>query len=263
MSRFLSRILESKRAEVEAHKAQMAQGELERRVRDLPSTYGFLAALRAAPEPVALIAEVKRASPSKGLIREAFEPVQIAQEYAGAGATALSVLTDEPFFGGHLEHLSSIRATVQLPLLRKDFIVDPYQIYESRLAGADAILFIVAAFDSASCLREWREQAALLGLDTLVEVHREEELELALLSGATLIGINNRDLHTFETTLETTFRLLPLIPPHATAVSESGIESRQQVQRLQEAGVRAILVGESLMRAEDPAAKIRELLGKS
>jgi indole-3-glycerol phosphate synthase len=253
----LSQILASKRVEVEARRAQLPLQELQARLPDLPSTCGFLDALRHTPNPVALIAEVKRASPSKGVIRAEFDPLAIAQRYAEAGADALSILTDEPYFGGRLEYLAQIRPQVPLPILRKDFIVDPYQIYESRVMGADAILLIVAAIESDAALREWRELAESLGLDALVEVHTEAELARALNTGATLIGINNRNLHTFETRLQTTLDLLPQVPPNCVVVSESGIETTEQVRDLCRAGVRAILVGETLMRTEDPRPLIR------
>jgi len=253
----LSQILASKRVEVEGRRAQMPLQELQARLPDLPPTRRFLDALHHTPNPIALIAEVKRASPSKGVIRAEFDPLTLAQRYAEAGADALSILTDEPYFGGRLEYLARIRSHVPLPLLRKDFIVDTYQIYESRVMGADAILLIVAAVESDATLREWRELAESLGLDALVEVHTEAELERALRTGATLIGINNRNLHTFETRLQTTFDLLPRVPPDRVVVSESGIETAEQVRALHQAGVQAMLVGETLMRAEDPRPLIR------
>jgi len=253
----LSRIIESKRAEVAVRRGQLSERELRAQLVDLAPTRGFRHALRHTSNPIALIAEVKRASPSKGVIRPAFDPIEIAWRYYQAGADALSVLTDEPYFGGRLEYLTLIRSQVPLPLLRKDFIVDPYQIYESRVMGADAILLIVAAIESDTALREWRELAESLGLDVLVEVHTEAELERALTMGATLIGINNRNLHTFETSLQTTFDLLPRIPSEVLLVSESGIETAEQVRALQQAGVKAILVGETLMRADDPLPLIR------
>lgn len=253
----LSKIIESKRAEVAARRAQLPENELHARLPDLPPTRGFANALRHTPNPIALIAEVKRASPSKGVIRSEFDPLAVAKRYHEAGADALSILTDEPYFGGRLEYLALIRPHVPLPMLRKDFIIDPYQIYESRVMGADAILLIVAAIESDALLREWRELAESLGLDALVEVHTEAELERALRSGAGLIGINNRNLHTFETTLQTTFDLLPRVPPNVLLVSESGIETAEQVRALYQAGVKAILVGETLMRADDPRPLIR------
>ncbi len=254
----LQRILDDKRSEVERRKQAVPEGELRARLNDLPPTRGFLNALRTTQNPIALIAEVKRASPSKGIIQPNFDPVATAQQYYQGGADALSVLTDEPYFGGNLEYLALIRHEVPLPLLRKDFIIDSYQIYESRVAGADAILLIVSAIPNPDTLCAWRELAQSLGLDALVEVHDETELDLALQSGATLIGVNNRDLRTFHTTLETTFRLLPRFPEGVMRVSESGIETAEQVRALWQAGVNALLVGETLMRAQTPAETIRQ-----
>lgn len=254
----LQRILADKRQEVEARRAQIPERDLHARLRDLPPTRGFKRALQATSNPIALIAEVKRASPSKGVIQPNFDPIAIAERYQQAGADALSVLTDEPYFGGRLEYIEQIRKRVSLPILRKDFIVDPYQVYESRVAGADAILLIVSALQEVALLREWRELAESLGMDALVEVHTEAELETAVQSGATLIGVNNRDLRTFHTTIDTTFRLLPLFPEGVVRVSESGIETAEQVRALWQAGVQALLVGETLMRAEDPLPLVRE-----
>jgi indole-3-glycerol phosphate synthase len=211
---------------------------------------------------IRLIAEVKKASPSKGLIRPDFDPVAIARRYEETGASAISVLTDEKYFQGKLEYLTAIRETVQLPLLRKDFIIDRMQVYESRAAGADAILLIVAALpigDLHALLSLTRD----LGMDALVEVHTEPELCAALSVGAEIIGINNRDLQTFETKLETTIELAPKVPPDKVLVSESGINTRADVERLMAAGVDAILVGESLMREPDPGTKVKELLHKN
>ncbi len=254
----LQRILDDKRNEVSVRKAQKPEAELRAQVGSLPPTRGFHDALRRTSNPIALIAEVKRASPSKGVIQPNFDPLAIAQQYQSGGADALSILTDEPYFGGKLEYLAQVRAIVPLPILRKDFIIDPYQIYESRVAGADAILLIVSGIPNDSTMREWRELAESLGLDALVEVHDEAELEIALESGATLIGVNNRDLRTFHTTVETTFRLLSHFPEGVTRVSESGIETAEQVRALWQAGVNALLVGETLMRAQSPAETIRD-----
>lgn len=206
-----------------------------------------------------IIAEVKRASPSQGLIREEFDPVKIARDFAVNGASALSVLTEERFFQGSLLYLERIKKEVALPLLRKDFIVDGYQLLEARSFGADAVLFIAALLDPV-LLRELKDQAGSLSLDALVEVHTEAELECALKAEACLIGINNRDLRTFEVKLETTERLMPLVPPGILVVCESGIESLEQIKRLEHLGVHIFLVGEVLMRARDPGAKLRELL---
>jgi len=211
------------------------------------------------PGKLALIAELKRKSPSRGEIRPEYEPTVLAESYARGGATALSVLTDEPFFGGALEHLASARAASGLPCLRKDFLIDPYQVEEARAWGADAVLVIVAATGEA-------ERSALLaaarevGLDVLVEVHDAAELAWAAAAGATLIGINNRDLRTFELDLATTERLRPLAPADAVVVAESGIFTREDMHRLERCGVNAVLIGEALVTADDPAAKVRELL---
>ncbi len=218
------------------------------------------AALLAGPAP-RVIAEVKRRSPSKGEIRKDFDPSAIAKSYADGGAAALSVLTDEPFFGGHLDYLREIRALVDLPLLRKDFVVDAYQLDEARLAGADAVLLIVAALEPAVLERLHREARAR-SLDVLVEVHDDAELEFALGLGATLVGINNRDLRTFETDLATTERLAPrarAASPDCVVVAESGIFTGADMRRLEASGAGAHLVGESLMRQPDPGAALREL----
>ncbi|MGD9762949.1 MAG: indole-3-glycerol phosphate synthase TrpC [Candidatus Binatia bacterium] len=218
---------------------------------------GFAAAL-GARRP-ALIAEVKKASPSKGVIRVDFDPVAIAHRYVAGGAAAISVLTEERYFLGSPSYLAAIRAAVPLPLLRKDFIFDPYQLTETRAWGADAALLIVAMLDDGA-LTELHAAGRALGLDMLVEAHTAAEVDRAVAAGATLIGVNNRDLTTFVTTLETAERLLPLIPPTALAVAESGIETAGDIARLRAAGYQAFLVGESLMRAPDPAAALAALL---
>ncbi len=254
----LQRILETKREELETRKRKFPLAELKARLADTPPTRGFHRALRQSPNPIALIAEIKRASPSKGVIRAEFDPAAIAQRYHEAGADALSVLTDEPYFQGKPENLTIARQHTPLPVLRKDFLIEEYQVYESRVLGADALLLIVAALPDRAQLHDMRALAESLGMDALVEVHDEWELETAVESGATLLGINNRDLRTFEVSLETTFRLLRYLPEELTRVSESGIETAEQVRRLYEAGVHALLVGETLMRTEDPAAIVRE-----
>ena len=210
---------------------------------------------------VQLIAEVKRASPSKGVIRTDFDPAEIAKIYVKNGAAAISVLTESAYFHGSLEHLKNIRIAVnnRIPLLRKDFIFDPYQVYESRASGADGLLLIVAILSSQK-LSELLQLSHQLGMSCLVEVHDEAELEVALKSGASIIGINNRDLNTFTIDLKTTGRLRSLIPPDRIVVSESGIKSRADIQKLKEWGVNAALIGEALMTAPDIAAKMRELL---
>lgn len=206
-----------------------------------------------------IIAEVKRASPSQGVIRKEFDPVKIAKDFSLNGASALSVLTEERFFQGSLSYLERIKNEVPLPLLRKDFILDEYQLLEAKSFGADAVLFIVALLDPV-LLRELKDQANSLSLDVLVEVHTEVDLECALKAGASLIGINNRDLRTFEVNLDTTGRLLPRIPAGTLVVCESGIDSLEQIKRLEALGVHIFLIGEALMRAPDPGAKLKELL---
>lgn len=257
----LSEILATKRTEVAWRRERTPLAALQARLIEAPPPRDFRAALANASE-TALIAEVKKASPSKGIIREDFDPLAIAGIYADNGAACLSVLTDEPYFQGKLDYLREIRKIVSLPLLRKDFIVDPWQIAESRVAGADAILLIVAAL-SPRDLCDFLKLAQEYGLAALVEVHDREELTEALQAGADLIGINNRDLHTFRTSLDVTLGLLAVLPPGSDplVVSESGIHTRADVEMLEAAGVDAILVGEALMRQDDIAAKMHEMLG--
>lgn len=231
--------------------------EVRSAARDTPEPADFAGALQG--DGIALIAELKKASPSRGVIRPDFEPERIAGIYAENGARALSVLTDEVYFQGNIAHLQAARRVSGLPVLRKDFTVDPYQIYESRLIGADAVLLIAALMDGGQ-LEDFAGLGGELGLAVLVEVHTAGELRCALQAQSRLVGINNRDLRTFETNLETTFELLPRIPGDITTVSESGIGRREDVERLQDAGVNAMLVGESLMAEEDIGAKVRELL---
>lgn len=260
----LDKIAEHKRQEVALAKSRRSLASLLSGVAELEDQpRGFLRALRATADSgwTAVIAEVKKGSPSKGVIREDFEPLAIAEIYQDNGATCLSVLTDEHFFMGHLLYLGKIREVVNLPLLRKDFICDPYQIYEARVAGADAVLLIAAMLDAGQ-LAEYNALATELHLDVLLEVHDESELQMALATGCELIGINNRNLQTFETDLATTERLLPLIPPGHFVVAESGIACRADVLRLQQAGARGFLVGEALMREDDIGAKLRELQGE-
>lgn len=228
---------------------------------EAPKRRPFAEALRG--EGVSLIAEFKRRSPSRGDIRPGADPAEMARTYEGAGAAAMSVLTDEGFFGGSLDDLEQARGAVRLPVLRKDFIIDRCQIAESAgLDGPDCLLLIVAALEDAA-LRDLRELAARCGQAVLVEVHDEAEVERALASGAEIIGINNRDLKTFEVSLDTTLRLRPRIPQGLPVVSESGIHSADDVRRLADAGVDAMLVGEALMSAEDAGRKIEELLAGS
>lgn len=259
----LQTIVAHKRQEVAAAKARFPLARLQDRlalVEDQPR--GFIRALRAMHESggTAIIAEVKKGSPSKGVIRQDFDPLTIAETYQHHGATCLSVLTDEKFFLGHLSYLGLIREQVGLPLLRKDFICDPYQIVEARAFGADAVLLIAAMLELQQ-LREFAAQARELRLDVLLEVHDQAELELALQTDCELIGINNRSLRSFVTDLGTTERLRPLIPPERLVVAESGINGRADVERLLAAGAGAFLVGEALMRAADIGGKLEELLG--
>lgn len=256
----LAEILEAKREEVAARKASTSQGDLEIRASVQSPPRGFKRALESKTYVgFGLIAEIKKASPSKGLIREHFEPSEHARAYAVGGATCLSVLTDERFFQGHEDYLIEARAVCSLPLLRKDFILDPWQVTESRGMGADAILLIVAALEDAA-LAEIEAAAIEHGMDVLVEVHDEAEMERAGKLKSRLIGINNRDLKTFETDLATTEQLAPLAPEGALLVSESGIETHADLERLGKAGVKCVLVGESLMRQDDLAAAVRTLL---
>jgi indole-3-glycerol phosphate synthase len=254
----LQKILEQKKREVAARKAERPAGALERACRSVPAVRDFETALRPPSGGIRVIAEVKRASPSRGLLAPSFDAVALATAYATYGAAAISVLTDETFFGGHLDHLVAVRAAVPLPVLRKDFTIDEYQLWEARAAGADAVLLIVAALD-ASSLTDLLLAAKGLGLGALVEVHTRAELDVAAAAGARVIGINNRDLQTFETRLETTLGLLPLVPPGATIVSESGFSSGADVRRVAAAGAHAVLVGEALVTAPDLPAKLREL----
>lgn len=257
----LQNILNHKREEVALAQSKSPLSHLQDRlslIEDQPR--GFIRALRAMHESggTAIIAEVKKGSPSKGIIRPDFDPLEIAETYQSHGATCLSVLTDERFFLGHLNYLPLIREQVDLPLLRKDFICDPYQIVEARLFGADAILLIAAMLDLQQ-LNDFSAQAKELHLDVLLEVHDEAELELALQTDCELIGINNRSLRSFATDLGTTERLRPLIPSDRFVVAESGINHRSDIDRLLIAGAGAFLVGESLMREADIGAKLEEL----
>jgi indole-3-glycerol phosphate synthase len=256
----LDDIIANKRAELLETKSRAPLAEIKSKAADAGPTRGFGKAL-AGGAGVRLIAEVKKASPSKGVIREDFEPIRIARIYEESGASCLSVLTEKKYFQGELEYLGRIRKTVTLPLLRKDFIVDEYQIHEARAAGADAILLIAACLEREQ-LEDYLGIARGLGLDTLVEAHTYKELDKALIAGAKLVGINNRDLATFTVSLQTTLDLLKDIPDDRTVVSESGIRTRDDVVKLQEAGVDAVLVGESLMREKDLGKKVKELLGK-
>lgn len=255
---FLDTIVDSVREELELKRRRTPVSELrDRPLFGLPCR-GFASRLEGKTRHI--IAEIKRASPSQGLIRENFNPTEIAETFEAHGASALSVLTEERFFQGSLLYLERIKGKVSLPLLRKDFILDSYQLFEARSFGADATLLIAALLDPL-LLRDLKNQAQALSLDVMVEVHTEAELERALEIDAKLIGINNRDLHTFEVKLETTERLMPMIPEGISVVCESGIESTEQIKKLERLGIHIFLVGETLMRATDPGAKLRELLG--
>ncbi|WP_058303838.1 indole-3-glycerol phosphate synthase TrpC [Gorillibacterium timonense] len=260
---FLERIRKTKETEVSELSERFDLGEAERSIRDLPPCRGFEKALSEnRKRPMGLIAEVKKASPSKGLIRADFDPAAIAGAYEAAGADCISVLTDRNYFQGGNDYLRAVRGTVQVPILRKDFIIAPVQIFEARLIGADAILLIAAMLTSEeleSFLRLSRE----LGLDALVEIHNREELErvLELESAPKLIGINNRNLHTFETDLRTTGELAALIPTGRVIVSESGISGPDDIHRLHKDGAQAVLVGEHFMRQVDISQAVQDLLG--
>lgn len=256
----LDDILTARRADVARAKRATPLAALQDHPRYGAPRRGFAAALRARPP--AIIAEIKKASPSRGVIRADFDPVAVARSYADAGAAAISVLTEERFFQGHADHLQAARDAVDLPLLRKDFVFDPYQLAEARAWGADAALLIAAMLDDGQ-LAELHAAGTELGLDVLVEAHSAEEVTRAAAAGAMLIGINSRDLRTFVTSLATAERLHRLIPRGALAIAESGIETAADITRLRAAGYDAFLVGESLMRAPDPGAALRALLAPS
>lgn len=256
----LDRILAHKQTEVAEHSQSEPLPAMRERARKQAPARGFARALQAqvAAGRAGVIAEVKKASPSQGVIRADFDPAALACSYARGGAACLSVLTDQAFFQGHDEHLQAARAASGLPVLRKDFVLDPWQVWQARALGADAVLLIVAALEDER-LAELAASADEAGLDALMEVHTAAELERALRFDAALIGINNRDLHTFETRLDTTLALQPRVPGDRVLVTESGLHTPADVQRMRSAGVHAFLVGESLMRAEDPGAALAEL----
>jgi indole-3-glycerol phosphate synthase len=256
----LNRIVEAKKVEVAQAKRQRPLSALEREIARMDAPRPFASALRRE-DRIALIAEIKKASPSAGVIRADFDHVDIAQVYDDSAADAISVLTDEQFFQGHLDFIGDVKRVSEKPVLRKDFLFDEYQVIEARAFGADAILLIVAILEDKQLARLLR-LAEGLAMAALVETHDEDEVKRALDAGASLIGVNNRDLRDFSVDLNTTLRLRKMIPPEVALVSESGIHTRDDVRLLEAAGVNAILVGESLMRSEDMRAKIDELLGR-
>ncbi len=262
MTTILDRIKAYKLDEIAARKARHPREVVEEAARKAPRVRDFRAGMDAALRrvPFAVIAEIKKASPSKGLIRDAFDPPALARAYAKGGAACLSVLTDTPSFQGADDHLPAAREAVTLPVLRKDFLFDPYQVAEARALGADCILIIMAAVSDAEAAALERTAFAW-GMDVLVEIHDEAELDRALKLDSPLIGVNNRNLHSFETTLETTERLVPLIPGDRIIVAESGLSSRADLERLAAIGVTRFLIGESLMRQTDVAGALEALIG--
>ena len=255
---FLEEVAALKKKEIQVRKISSSLKEMKKKIAGLPPPRNFGASI-VGKTPMALIAEIKRASPSAGVIREEIDLQGLAGKYQAGGASAISVLTETRFFQGDMGNLAEVKGRVSLPILQKDFIIDPFQIYEGRMAGADAVL-LIAALMSPEQLREWCRLTGDLGMTPLVEVHNEQDLDKVSGLALPLIGINNRDLQTLEVSLEVTCRLIERIPPGVTVISESGIKDRQDVERLREAGAGGILVGEILMRSADPAAKIRELL---
>ncbi len=260
MSNILDRIILSKRMDLEWAQRMVPESELERRIGQAPPPRDFRAALTKS-NGIRVIAEIKRASPSGGLLREKGDAVAIARSYERYGAACISVLTDAPFFHGSLEDLTQVRRAVDIPVLRKDFLLERYQVLEARAAGADAVLLIAELLDDQQ-LKSLLEETHRLGMEALVEFHDPANLPRVLASGAGLIGINNRDLQNLETSLQHTLTLAPQVPRDRTLVSESGIGTRTDIKKLMKAGVHAVLVGETLMRARDPGAKLAQLLGR-
>jgi indole-3-glycerol phosphate synthase len=256
----LEKIVVTKHREVAEARAKTSEKELRARLADAPPVRDFFAPL-AKPGPIKLIAEVKKASPSVGIIRDDFDPVAIAKIYEAHGASCVSVLTDEPFFQGSLEYLSAVRAAVNIPVLRKDFIVDSYQLLEARAAGADAVLLIAECLDDCN-LRKLYGETIELGMTPLIELYEPENLVRVLETGTNLVGVNNRNLHNFQVDLEHTLRLRREVPDDCVLVGESGIKSRADAQRLEAGGVDAMLVGESLMRQKDIGSAVDALLGR-
>ena len=263
MADILQRIMAVKAEEVASARVRLPLAEVKAAARDVAPARDFAAAMRKRIEArqAAVIAEIKKASPSKGVLRESFDPAAIAVAYERHGATCLSVLTDQQFFQGNLEYLKAARASCRLPVLRKDFMMDSYQIYEARAAGADCILLIVAALSPVQ-LRELEEVAIEAGLSVLVEVHDGVELDIALQLKTPLVGINNRNLRTFDTTLDTTLQLLGRVPPGRLVITESGILTPGDVQKMRENQVYGYLVGEAFMRAPDPGLELERLFGR-
>lgn len=258
MASLLEEIVAAKRQEVQRRRAAVPESQLRERLESAPPVRDFFAAIER-DRRVSLIAEVKKASPSRGVIREAFDPLQIAAAYAQHGATCISVLTDEPYFQGRLEYLAQIRAAGGPPLLRKDFILDTYQLLEARTAGADAVLLIAECLEDCQ-LRRLHNETLELGMTPLVEFYRPENCQRVLDAGAMLVGVNNRDLTTFQTDLQHTLRMREQIPADRLLVAESGIRTRQDVEQLARSGVNAMLVGEHLMSQDDVGAAVRALL---
>jgi indole-3-glycerol phosphate synthase len=258
LSTILDQIIEQKHREISASRHQISLEDLERQLVDAPAPRGFLRALKSASAP-ALIAEVKKASPSAGLIRPNFDPVLIAREYQSSGAACLSILTDEKFFQGHLDYLRQVRKSVSIPVMRKEFIIDRYQIAEARLAGADCVLLIAECLDD-TLMQDLYDYARQLGMDVLIELYDLPNVSRVLATGTELLGINNRDLRTFRTSLEHTFLVKQQIPDSVLLVSESGIATNSDIQRLRAGGIGAVLVGESLMRQPDISMAVRQLM---
>lgn len=256
----LEKINARKQQEITERSAKVPLADLKARAADQPASRGFVRAMESRLDQgqSAVIAEIKKASPSKGIIRADFDPADIARSYAQAGATCLSVLTDRDFFQGSEENLQQARAACDLPVIRKDFLIDPYQIYEARAIGADCVLLIVASLEKQQ-LMKLNDLAAEIGLDVLIEVHNEAELEVALETDNRLIGINNRNLHTFETSLDTTLQLLDKIGDERIVVTESGILQSRDVEIMRAVGVNAFLVGEAFMRTSEPGEALRKL----
>lgn len=261
MKNILDTIVRHKKKEVAASMKRASLESLQAKISALPKKRPQFLAWLKKDRDIAVIAEIKRRSPSKGLLRKGFDPVQIAREYQKAGASALSVLTDSAFFGGSLDILKKVRKATKLPILRKEFIIDAYQIYEARLAGADAILLIAAILTAAE-LKRFSQIAASLGLDVLFEAHTAGEVRKILKARPKLIGINNRNLKTFHVDLRTTVRLAVGVPKSVYLVAESGIRHREDLDFLKRGGARAVLVGETLMREKSPGAALRKLLGE-